>query len=183
MVTMQPEVFDGGWLQPLDGQRHAVLLDDPGQIAVGDWLRDLGTLRQVRVVERLPDVIGCGVTLVVRFVSQPGVPDWTLGISSRTKVTVWRELGASWWAPPPGVRLPGGPAGVLITQVRWREMESEAMSTLMEREEVQGVTLDEVWLEGRQDDGDQDSGGKHGGGGDDTNDNKDDGHIPPGDKK
>jgi len=57
------------------------------------------------------------------------------------------------------------------------------MLTLLERNKVQGNTLDEVWWEGRQDDGDQDSGGKHGGGGDDTNDNKDDGHIPPGDKK
>ncbi len=57
------------------------------------------------------------------------------------------------------------------------------MPAMMERDQVQGLTLDEVWLEGRQDDGDQDSGGKHGGGGDDTNDNKDDGHIPPGDKK
>jgi hypothetical protein len=33
---------------------------------------------------------------------------------------------------------------------------------------------------GREDDGGEDSGGKHGGGGSDTNDNKDDGHIPPG---
>lgn len=95
MVTTQAAVTDAGWVQPLDGQRHAVLLDDPGQIAAGDWLRDLGTLRQVRVIERLPDVIGSGETLVIRFVSQPGVPDWALGITARTKVTVWRELGAS----------------------------------------------------------------------------------------
>jgi hypothetical protein len=70
-----------------------VLLDDPGQIVTGDWLRDLGTLRQVLVVERVPDLIGSEVTLVVRFMSQPGAPDWALGISTQRKVTVWRELG------------------------------------------------------------------------------------------
>lgn len=96
MVTTQPEASEAGRLQPMDSRWHAVLLDDPGQIMTGDWLRDLGTLRQVLVVEHVPDVIGRGVTLVVRFMSQPGVPDWALGISAHTKVTVWRELGK--WA-------------------------------------------------------------------------------------
>jgi hypothetical protein len=116
----------------------------------------------VWAIERVSDVIGSKVMLVVRFVSQPGVPDWTLGIPARTKVTVWRELE----------RAP-------TTQVQKRERTVRAMPTLMGREEAQGITLDEAWLEGRQDDGDQDSGGKHGGGGDDTNDNKDDGHFRP----
>jgi hypothetical protein len=96
MVTTQSEVFDRERVSPLDGHRQTVLLDDPSEIAEGDWLRDLGTFRRVRVVERLaPDRIGGGGMFVVRFVSQPGVPDWPLGITSRTKVTVWRDLGAS----------------------------------------------------------------------------------------
>jgi hypothetical protein len=96
MVTRQSQAFDREQVCPLDGHRQTLLLDDPSEIVEGDWLRDLGTFRRVRVVEHIaPDRIGVGGMFVVRFVSQPGVADWPLGITSRTKVTVWRDLGAS----------------------------------------------------------------------------------------
>ena len=95
MVTAESEVFDRERVSPLDGHRQMLLLDDPGEIAEGDWLRDLGAFRRVRVVEHIaPDRIGFGGMFVVRFVSQPVVPDWPLGVTARTRVTVWRDLGA-----------------------------------------------------------------------------------------
>lgn len=53
MVMAESEVFDRERASPLDGHRQMLLLDDPGEIAEGDWLRDLGTFRRVRVVEHL----------------------------------------------------------------------------------------------------------------------------------
>jgi hypothetical protein len=55
------------------------------------------------------------------------------------------------------------------------------MPALLEELEERTTPMVPRLESGKQDDGDQDSGGKHGGGGGDTNDNKDDGHIPPGD--
>jgi hypothetical protein len=62
----------------------------PHEIRVGDWLRDLGTLRQVESVEDLPSAIDSGRIFVLRFVPVPGVEDLVLGIPGTVMVTVWR---------------------------------------------------------------------------------------------
>jgi hypothetical protein len=72
-----------------DLRRHAIR---PDEIRPGDWLRDLGTLRQAAAVEETPSAISPGRTFIVQFIPQPGVEDRALGIASTvTTVTVWRE--------------------------------------------------------------------------------------------
>jgi hypothetical protein len=56
----------------------------------GDWLRDLGTLRQVEAVDESPSVLGSGRFFVVRFVSAPGVEDLVLSIPGTVTVIIWR---------------------------------------------------------------------------------------------
>lgn len=78
-------------LQTFDGRQQTVL-DDPGQIQPGDWLPDLGTLRQVKSVETIDITTGSsGVVHILHFVPQRGVQDLPRGISGSTReVTVWR---------------------------------------------------------------------------------------------
>jgi len=61
----------------------------PDEIRPGDWLRDLGTLRQAVSVEEL-SATGSGRILVVRFASAPGVEDLALTIPDAVAITVWR---------------------------------------------------------------------------------------------
>jgi len=70
-----------------DVTRHTLR---PDEIQPGDWLRDLGTLRHVVSVEKLPAAGSTGPIFVVRFASMPGVENLTLGIPSTITVTVWR---------------------------------------------------------------------------------------------
>jgi hypothetical protein len=64
----------------------------PAEIRPGDWLRDLGTLRQVESVYAIGDAAGSGMIYIIHFVAQPGVANKPLGISSqRPPVTVWCE--------------------------------------------------------------------------------------------
>lgn len=95
MVTTQSEVFEAERVAPLDGRRHQILLGNPGEIVAGDWLRDLGTFRQVERSEMLPSRLGSGPLVVLCFVPRPGVPDLTLAITWAVKITVWRDLGKS----------------------------------------------------------------------------------------
>jgi hypothetical protein len=79
-------------VQTLDN-RQQVLLDGPGEIQAGDWLRDLGVLRQVESIEELGAMLGPGVLYILHFVPQPGVEDRALGLAGSTSsITVWREL-------------------------------------------------------------------------------------------
>jgi len=64
----------------------------PAEIGPGDWLRDLGTLRQVESVDAIGDVTSPGMIYIIHFVVQPGAANKALGISSRRpSVIVWRE--------------------------------------------------------------------------------------------
>jgi hypothetical protein len=70
-------------IQSLDS-RQPVILDDPSEIRPGDWIHDLGTLRQVDYVDSI------GTVHIVHFRFQEGVPHLALGASSGVPVTVWR---------------------------------------------------------------------------------------------
>jgi hypothetical protein len=67
--------------------RHTVRPDD---IRPGDWLRDLGTLRQVVSVETLPAMASTQRIFVVHFEPVPDVDDLALGIPASVMVTLWR---------------------------------------------------------------------------------------------
>ena len=77
-------------IQPLDGRRAVIMA--PFEVRPGDWLRDLGTLRQVESVEDLPSRVGSGRIFVLRFASAPGVEDLTLSILGTVVVTIWRLM-------------------------------------------------------------------------------------------
>ena len=65
--------------------RYPATLEGPSQIRSGDWLHDLGTLRQVDHVDSIDTVH------VVRFRFQAGVPHLARGFSSSGgPVNVWR---------------------------------------------------------------------------------------------
>ena len=81
-------LVSGPRVQAFDGRRQVIV--GPHEIRVGDWLRDLGTLRQVESVEELPSAIGSGRIFVVRFVLMPGVEDLVLSVPGTVMVTVWR---------------------------------------------------------------------------------------------
>lgn len=63
------------------------MLVDPSEIRPGDWLHDLGTLRQVETIDTL------GAIYILHFVEQPGVQNRALGISgtNANHLTVWRD--------------------------------------------------------------------------------------------
>ena len=65
--------------------RHPIILG-PTEIRAGDWLRDLGTLRQVESV----DDSGPGVS--VRFAGGVDGQFATLSVPGDVPVTVWRPL-------------------------------------------------------------------------------------------
>ncbi|HTJ66941.1 MAG TPA: hypothetical protein VL551_05370 [Actinospica sp.] len=76
-------------LVPDSWRRHGV---HPREIRPGDWLRDLGTLRQVETVEQSACALTHDRIVVVRFVPQSGVEDLALSLPGTvTAVTVWRE--------------------------------------------------------------------------------------------
>lgn len=73
---------------PYQFTRHTVR---PDEIQPGDWLRDLGTLRQVLSLEELPAAGSPARIFVARFASLSGVEDLALGIPNAVTVTVWRR--------------------------------------------------------------------------------------------
>jgi hypothetical protein len=73
----------------LDHWQRAIV--DPNEIRLGDWLRDLGVLRQVVSVEDFPATGGSGRFLVVRFAPAPGIEDLVLKIPDTVTVTIWRS--------------------------------------------------------------------------------------------
>lgn len=75
-------------IQAFDGRRQFIVR--ASEIRPGDWLRDLGTLRQVESVEVLPSETGSDRIFVARFASMPGIEDLALGIPSAVTVTIWR---------------------------------------------------------------------------------------------
>lgn len=88
-------------IQTFDNRQQIIVA--PGEIKPGDWLRDLGTLRQVGYVDALSVNSGPGTLYVIHFTAQSGVADKALGISSSTQqVTIWREQQCPQSAPSPG---------------------------------------------------------------------------------
>ena len=87
-------VFDAAWVQPLGPELRQHALDDPKDIKAGDWLADLGTLRQVQYVDTIGLAVGVGVVHIVHFVQQDGVENLVRGFSDGANLTVWRSAGA-----------------------------------------------------------------------------------------
>jgi hypothetical protein len=64
----------------------------PTEIKSGDWLHDLGTLRQVDYVDSMSTSVGTGTIHIVHFHPQPGVANKALGMTGRTpSLTIWRK--------------------------------------------------------------------------------------------
>ena len=70
-------------------QRHPIILK-PSEIRAGDWMRDLGTLREVESVEAACDPCADGVC--IRFVGGVVGQYATLSVRENVSVTVWRPL-------------------------------------------------------------------------------------------
>lgn len=68
-------------------QRHPLIVE-PADIRAGDWMRDLGTLRQVESVNAPADPLARGVS--VRFVDGVDGKYATLSVPGDVPVTVWR---------------------------------------------------------------------------------------------
>jgi hypothetical protein len=76
----------GTMIQAFDS-RSPVLLD-PAEIQVGDWMRDIGRLRQVEAVEKADSHTLNGY--LVRFSDAADDTYATLSIPAGITVTVWR---------------------------------------------------------------------------------------------
>ena len=74
-------------IQAFDNRRQYIV--GPDEIRPGDWLRDLGTLRQIASVEE-QSATGSERIRVVRFESTPDVEDLALTIPDAVTVTIWR---------------------------------------------------------------------------------------------
>ena len=74
-----------------DGRQQ--MLVDTGEIRPGDWLHDLGTLRQVESIDMIGGDGGPGTIYILHFVEQPGVHNRALGLSGSApgRLTIWRE--------------------------------------------------------------------------------------------
>ena len=76
-------------IQAFDSRRQFIVR--PDQIRKGDWLRDLGMLRQVAAVDVTERPSSHDRAFVLRFTETPAVPHLSLSIPSTVEaVTVWR---------------------------------------------------------------------------------------------
>jgi hypothetical protein len=79
-------------------QRRPVIVG-PSEIRPGDWLHDLGTLRQVDVIDTISVRTAASLVHLIHFVAQPGVKNLVLGLTDLASVPVWRT-------PPGGGERP-----------------------------------------------------------------------------
>jgi hypothetical protein len=86
--------FDTAWGRPPGPELRQHTVDDPSGIKPGDWLADLGTLRQIEYVDTIGLAIGAGVVHIVHFVRQDGVENLARGFSDGASLTVWRSARA-----------------------------------------------------------------------------------------
>jgi len=93
MTTPAVETDEPPWVQPFGPELRQYVLDDPRGIMPGDWLVDLGTLRQVESVDMIGVAGGSGVVHIVHFVQQDGVENLVRGFSDGASLTVWRSMG------------------------------------------------------------------------------------------
>ena len=75
---------------PDQDQPHRLTIR-PSEIQVGDWMRDLGRLRQVKCIELVEENVNPSTMYTIYFADQldEGYP--TLGVREVFTVTVWRE--------------------------------------------------------------------------------------------
>jgi hypothetical protein len=71
----------------------------PSEIRAGDWMRDLGRLRQVETIEPVGDGISradgearSSELYVIRFADEPDGDFATMGVWEAFPATIWREL-------------------------------------------------------------------------------------------
>lgn len=71
----------------------------PSEIRPGDWMRDLGRLRQVETIERVgdgtsrtEDETNAKALYVIRFADEPHGAFATLGLWEAIAATIWREI-------------------------------------------------------------------------------------------
>jgi hypothetical protein len=71
----------------------------PSEIRSGDWMRDLGRLRQVDTIEPVGDGISraddeakASELFVIRFADEPSGDFATMGVWEAFPATIWREL-------------------------------------------------------------------------------------------
>jgi len=77
-------------IQTFDDRKQLIV--HPSQIKPGDWLNDIGTLRQVESVDALSVMAGSGMIHILHFKDQPGIANKALGFSTRANaVTIWRK--------------------------------------------------------------------------------------------
>jgi hypothetical protein len=62
----------------------------PLGILAGDWMRDLGRLRQVEAIEAASDPLAAKRWFFVTFTDKQGSAHSTLSIPDAVTVTVWR---------------------------------------------------------------------------------------------
>jgi hypothetical protein len=75
-------------VQTFDSQQPMIM--NPSEIRPGDWMRDLGILRQVEFVEAAEDRSMQGTCASIRFVDGVDGRYGTLSVPEGVKVTVWR---------------------------------------------------------------------------------------------
>ena len=75
---------------PDQDQLHRLTVP-PSEIRVGDWMRDLGRLRQVKCIELVEENVPPSTMYTIYFADQldEGYP--TLGVREVIPVTIWRE--------------------------------------------------------------------------------------------
>lgn len=74
-------------IQAFDGRRPVIV--NPSEIKEGDWMRDLGRLRQVESAEASANRLGA---VLVRFADGEDGRYATLSVPEAVAVTVWRAL-------------------------------------------------------------------------------------------
>lgn len=64
----------------------------PSEIRAGDWMRDLGRLRQIKDIDPVEDKVMPSTLYTIRFTDDAEGASPTLGVREVVPVTIWREL-------------------------------------------------------------------------------------------
>lgn len=94
MATPAIETYIPPWVQPFGSALQHCLLPDAGHIKPGDWIADLGTLRQVKYVDSIGLAVSTGFIHIVHFVEQSGIENLARGFSTDASVAVWRAASS-----------------------------------------------------------------------------------------
>ena len=76
-------------VQTFDHRQQMIVF--PSEIKPGDWLRDLGRLRQVKSVETMEDTLQPETLHLIHFVDEQTADYGSLGVRALTRVTIWRD--------------------------------------------------------------------------------------------